>query len=62
LKLESEISKLKEAFESLKNEHVLLKEAFESPTIESPKAKSPNNMIIGWTLLVVRFSLVFMKR
>jgi len=42
LKLESEISKLKEAFESLRDEHALLvNEKIISPTIESPKAKSP---------------------
>ena len=42
LKLESEISKLKDAFESLRDEHVLLvNEKIVSPTIESPKTKSP---------------------
>jgi predicted nuclease with TOPRIM domain len=42
LKLESEISKLKEAFESLRDEHALLvNEKIVSPTIESPKTKSP---------------------
>jgi len=38
LKLESEISKLKEAFESLRDEHAsLVNEKILSPTIESPK-------------------------
>jgi len=42
LKLESEISKLKEALESLKDEHALLvNEKIVSPTIESPKKNSP---------------------
>ena len=42
LKLESEISKLKETFESLRDEHALLvNEKIVSPTIESPKTKSP---------------------
>ena len=42
LKLESEISKLKEAFESLRDEHALLvNEKIVSPTIDSPKTKSP---------------------
>jgi hypothetical protein len=42
LKLESEISKLKEAFESLKDKHALLvNEKTVSPKIESPKTKSP---------------------
>ena len=42
LKLESEISKLKEAFKSLRDEHALLvNEKIVSPTIESPKTKSP---------------------
>ena len=42
LKLESKISKLKEAFESLRDEHALLvNEKIVSPTIESPKTKSP---------------------
>jgi len=41
-KLESEISKLKEAFESLRDEHALLvNEKIVSPTIEWPKTKSP---------------------
>jgi len=42
LKLEAEISKLKEAFESLRDEHALLvNEKIVSPTIKSPKTKSP---------------------
>jgi len=42
LKLESEISKLKEAFESLREDHALIvNEKIVSPTIESPKTKSP---------------------
>jgi len=42
LKLESKISKLKEAFESLRDEHALLvNEKIVSPTIDSPKTKSP---------------------
>jgi len=41
LKLEAEISKLKEAFESLRDEHALLvNEKIVSPSIESPKTKS----------------------
>jgi len=41
LKLESEIVKLKEAFESLRDEHALLvNEKIVSPRIESPKTKS----------------------
>jgi len=42
LKLETEISKLQETFESLRDEHALLvNEKIVSPTIESPKTKSP---------------------
>ncbi|AES87858.1 hypothetical protein MtrunA17_Chr4g0017881 [Medicago truncatula] len=42
LKLESEISKIKEAFECLRNKHALLvNEKIVSPTIETPKKKSP---------------------
>jgi len=42
LKLKSEIYKLKEAFESLRDEHALLvNEKIVSATIESPKTKSP---------------------
>ena len=42
MKLESKISKLKEAFESLRDEHALLvNEKIVSPTIKSPKTKSP---------------------
>jgi len=42
LKLEAKISKLKEAFESLSDEHALLvNEKIVSPTTESPKTKSP---------------------
>ena len=42
LKLEAEISKLKEAFESLWDEHALLvNEKIVNSTIESPKTKSP---------------------
>ncbi|AES75720.1 hypothetical protein MTR_6g055580 [Medicago truncatula] len=42
LKLETKISKLKEAFESLRDEHALLvNEKIVSPTIESPKTKLP---------------------
>jgi len=41
LKLESKNSKLKEAFESLRDEHALLvNEKIVSPTIESPKTMS----------------------
>jgi len=42
LKLESEVSKLNEEFESLRDEHALLvNEKIVSPTIVSPKTKSP---------------------
>jgi len=42
LKLESEISKVKEAFESLRDEHTSpVNEKIVSPTIESPKKNSP---------------------
>jgi len=62
LKLEAEISKLKEAFESLRDEHALLvNEKIVSSLLGHLKQSHPN-MIIGWTLLVVRFVLVFMKR
>jgi len=42
LKLESEISKLKEAFESLRDEHAsLVNEKIVNPKIESPKGNPP---------------------
>jgi len=42
LKLESEIYKLKEAFESLRDKHAsLVNEKIVNPTIESPKKNSP---------------------
>ena len=42
LKLESEIAKLKEAFESLRDEHAsLVSDKIVNPTIESPKKNSP---------------------
>jgi len=42
LKLESEIGKLKEAFEILRDEHAsLVSEKIVNPTIETPKKNSP---------------------
>jgi len=51
-----------EAFESLRDKHVLLvNEKIVSPTIESRKTKSPK--YDNWMdFLVVRLALVFMKR
>jgi len=63
LKMESEITKLKEAFGSLRDEYAsLVSEKFVNPPISYLREFHPSMIVVGCISLVVRLVLACMKR